>query len=141
MIRSYVQEHPSEWDVHLPLLTAAYRSTVHPATRFTQNFLMLGREVISPVDLAFSAAVTSMSSLPEYVEDLQSRLFNCYHLARKHLKMADESKKKNYDRIVENTYQVGDLVYISKIIEQKSLRCSGVVLMLFYNILGVCCIK
>ena len=137
MICSYVQEHPSEWDVHLPLLTAAYRSTVHPATRFTQNFLMLGREVISPVDLAFSAGVTSMSSLPEYVEDLQSRLFNCYQLARKHLKMAAESQKKNYDtRIVENTYQVGDLVYIAKIIEQKSLRCPGVVLMFFYNILG-----
>ena len=66
MIRSYVQDHPKEWDVHLPLLTAAYIGTVHPATKFTPNYLMLGREVIRPVDLTFSSAVTSNSSIPEY---------------------------------------------------------------------------
>ena len=131
MIHSYVLEHPKEWDFHLPLLTAAYRSTVHPATKFTPNYLMLGQEVISPVDLTFSSAVTSNSSIPEYVEDLQSRLFNCYHLARKHLKMAAESQKKNYD-----TRHIHSILFIDEIIVRKSLRCPGLALILSCNILG-----
>ena len=48
MIRSFIEDHPKEWDKHLPLLTAAYRCTVHPTTGFTPKFLMFGREVNIP---------------------------------------------------------------------------------------------
>ena len=102
---------------------------------------MLCQEVISTVDLAYSAAAISTSGQPEYVDDLQSRLFNCYLYARKYLKMAAESQKKNYEtRTVENTYQVGDLVY-QRNHHANSLRCPGLALMLFCKILGECFIK
>lgn len=41
MIRCYVHHRQQNWDEHLPLLTVAYRSTVHSATGFTTNQLML----------------------------------------------------------------------------------------------------
>ena len=53
MIRSFIADNQLDWDVHVPLLTSAYRSTVHPATGFTPNYLMFGREVNIPVDVLF----------------------------------------------------------------------------------------
>ena len=45
MIKGFVGDHQDNWDEHVLLLTAAYCSTAHPATCFTPNMLMLGREV------------------------------------------------------------------------------------------------
>ena len=53
MIRSFIASNIYDWDVHIPLLTAAYRSTRHPATGFTPNKLMLGREVNLPIDILY----------------------------------------------------------------------------------------
>jgi hypothetical protein len=45
MIKSFVNNNRTNWDEHINLLLAAYRSIPHPATRFTPNYLMLGREI------------------------------------------------------------------------------------------------
>ena len=112
MIHSFVDDHPNEWDKHLPLLTAAYRCTVHPSTGFTPNNLMLGREVTIPSDLLFPYHAAEELNPVEYVLDMQQRLTDCYHRARQHLNSASKSQKKNYDtRVVEHSYRVGDIVY------------------------------
>ena len=112
MIRSFVDDHPNEWDQHLPLLTAAYRCTVHPSTGFTPNYLMLGREVTLPSDLLFPYHAAEELNPVEYVQDMQKRLTDCYHRARQHLKSASKSQKKIYDtRVVEHSYSIGDIVY------------------------------
>ena len=54
LIRSYLEEHTTDWDLHIPVLTAAYRATVHPSTGFTPNFMMFGRETTMPVHLPLS---------------------------------------------------------------------------------------
>ncbi len=53
MVRCYLTEGQCHWDDHLPLLIAAYRSTPHPATGFSPNRLMLGREVHQAHDVLF----------------------------------------------------------------------------------------
>ena len=53
MIRSFIASNIYDLDVHIPLLTAVYRSTRHPATGFTPNKLMLGREVNLPIDILY----------------------------------------------------------------------------------------
>ena len=40
-----------EWDRNLPLLSLAYRSTVHEVRGFTPNFILTGREVALPLDI------------------------------------------------------------------------------------------
>ena len=52
MIRCYIGQNQRDWDRHIPLLTAAYRSTPHSRTGFTPNRLMLGRKVRWPADLS-----------------------------------------------------------------------------------------
>jgi transposase InsO family protein len=116
MISAYVDKVQSNWDENLPLLTAAYRSTVHESTNFTPNMLMLGREVHLPIELLVSGLPNDVSDAPagtsQYVMDLKKRMTDVFHHAREHLGKTAEGQKKRYDtRIAKNNYQAGNMVY------------------------------
>ena len=112
LIRSYLEEHTTDWDLHIPVLTAAYRATVHPSTGFTPNFMMFGRETTMPVHLPLPRAAADPVDVPEYVQDLQERLARCYELARQKLGQAAESQKRTHDtRITQNHFTPGQAVY------------------------------
>lgn len=51
MIKSYIKEDRTEWDLYLGCLGAAYRSSVHESTGVSPNLLMLGREVRIPSEV------------------------------------------------------------------------------------------
>ena len=112
MIRSFIEDNTSEWDVHIPLLTAAYRSTIHPATGFTPNLLMFGRELNSPCNVLHPRpSEESSPEVHDYVSNLRDKMEECYDLARRNLKATAVQQKKDYDaRISENKYSCGDLV-------------------------------
>ena len=112
LIRSYLEGRPSDWDKFIPLLTSAYRSTPHPSTGFSPNFLMFGREVTAPVDLLFPRPPrTPSQDVPEYVVGLTERLHECYELARNTLRSAAERQKRDHDTcVVQNLYEPGALV-------------------------------
>ena len=48
MIAVYTKQNETDWDKHLPILTAAYQSCVHEKTGYTSNLLLLGREANLP---------------------------------------------------------------------------------------------
>ena len=50
---SMFEDSNQDWDCNLPLLMIAYQSLVHESIDFTTNEMMLGREVMLPVDLLF----------------------------------------------------------------------------------------
>ena len=111
MIRCYLEDGSDEWDLYLPILTAAYRGTVHPSTGFTPNYLMLGREVSMPVDTEFPPVNLAYVDAPSFALDLQQRLAKCYDQARVNLQQAAERQKKYHDtRIVQHTHIPGQLV-------------------------------
>ena len=58
LIGRVIQEHHFDWDSLLPCVMAAYRASHHEATKFTPNYLVLGREVRAPVDLVYDAPET-----------------------------------------------------------------------------------
>jgi hypothetical protein len=113
MIRSFLDNNQENWDEYLPLLTAAYRSTIHPATGFTPNMMMLGREVRLPIDLLFPLPETVVTeNSAEYVVGLRKRMEECYDYARQYLKRASERQKRGYDtQLKEQIYRPGDLVF------------------------------
>ena len=51
----FIQGQQEEWDLRLATVGMAIRSTVNRQTGFTPNFLMLGREVLQPIDLMLNA--------------------------------------------------------------------------------------
>ena len=113
MILSFIDLNKSDWDLYLPLLTAAYRSTVHPSTGFTPNFLMLGREVNLPVHLVFpTPRAEGATCTTDYVAKLQERLERCFDLARQNLRQAASRQQRRHDtRVVQHPFQVGSVVY------------------------------
>ena len=113
MIKKFVDHNKNNWDKHLDLLLAAYRSTVHPATGYSPNMLMFGREVNIPSDILYPfPKPEEPEDIHEYVFELREKLENCYHMVRENLKSAAERQKQDYDsRMVEYSYKRGDVVY------------------------------
>lgn len=113
MITTYINSNQTNWDENLNLVTSAYRSTVHEGTGFTPNMLMLGREVILPVEI-------SMGCIPDhkrqkntfdYVIGLKDKMSKIYELARNNLHKNANRQKRDYDtRIQKINYTEGDLV-------------------------------
>ena len=54
-VRCFVDKAPEKWDVHVPQIAGAIRSSVHRSTGSTANRLMLGREVNCPLDITVPA--------------------------------------------------------------------------------------
>ena len=76
---------------------AAYRASRHEATKFTPNYLVLGREVGAPEDLVYDAPETSAPvSYAFYTDEIGDRMREAYALVREHLKVAAERNKRIY---------------------------------------------
>ena len=113
MIRAFIKGEQRDWDLYLPCLAAAYRSSKHETTGFSPNFLMLGREVRLPGDITPPKASSSPLSDPaDYIEKLRERLTIAHDLTRKHLKGATERHRDIYDaKTNHHLYKPGDLVW------------------------------
>ncbi|VDI29924.1 Hypothetical predicted protein [Mytilus galloprovincialis] len=128
MIRSFVNKNANDWDLHIGILMAAYRSTVHPATGYSPNMLMLGREITLPPQIIFPFPNCNESMEVEtYVSKMRSKLEEIYQLAREHLRSSAVRQKKDYDsRISQNQFCKGSLVYkFNNIFKKLNERWSG----------------
>jgi len=115
MLGKVIKESQRDWHERLPLVMAAYRSTVHKATGFSPNRLFLGRETRMPLDLVMGLPASECErgqTTDEYVQNVQNQLEACYETARKHLRAAAERRKATYDLNVKKTdLSVGDWVW------------------------------
>ncbi len=114
MVRCYIEGKVKQWDRDLYLLAMALRSTEHRQTGFTPNRLMLGREVLQPVDLLLGLTETQLQRYEPYqwVQHLAKEASRAHHIARENLDASQLRQKRDYDlRLLEHTYEVGDLVY------------------------------
>ena len=132
MIRSFVDKNATNWDLYIGILMAAYRSTPHPATGYSPNMLMLGREVVMPNQLLFPLPSSHTYLDPDfYVASIKDKLEEIYHTVRKNLNMSAVTQKKNYDtRISQTQFSRGTLVYKFNNVSSKSLRRGGLAHML-----------
>lgn len=84
MLSGFVNEHHTDWDVHLPYVMMAYRSAQHETTGMTPNMLMLGRETATPLDLMYEMP-PQIKETPnnKWVWELQERLESAHTFVRK----------------------------------------------------------
>lgn len=112
MIKAFIKDDQRDWDQHLGCLAAAYRSSQHETTGFTPNFLMLGREVRLPGELAVSNPNSTPESQANYVDTLRRKLARSHEVVRQHLKTYLVTQKDRYDtKAHQYDYKQGDLVW------------------------------
>ena len=109
MISSFVDKNQKDWDKNLPLLTAGYRSSTHETIGFSPNFLMLGREVRTPLE--FSLDIDPIDEEPSdiggYANRMAKTMKQSWKLARDNIGRSTSRQKRNYDlRTSVNNYEV-----------------------------------
>ena len=113
MIRAYVSRGFRDWDEHLPLISMALHSMKNKSTGFSANQLMLGREVIQPIDLILGISKPSPRDPSNWVENLANNLSEIHKLAREKIGERQLRQKRDYDlRVFERSYKVGDVVFL-----------------------------
>jgi len=70
-----------EWDLVLPQIMRAYRSTPHSSTVKTPNFLILGRETRVPEHVTYHVPAPE-SNVHDYVDELVKRMRAAHEVLR-----------------------------------------------------------
>jgi hypothetical protein len=117
-LRSYATQYPRKWDLYIPGILAAYRSSVHEATKFSPYYLLFGRHMRLPIDATLAAqfgiresdaALTAAQEIQEAMDNLaeaRARADQNESLSRE--KSAARFNKGR--KLVE--YQIGDHVRV-----------------------------
>lgn len=114
MLGKVISERQDDWDLMLPYVMAAYRSSIHESTGYTPNQLMLARENRAPVDIIYGTGdvYDEPISLDSYVDDMRDRMRTAHDIVRSHLCQAALRNKNYYDmRVRPAKYKKGDWVY------------------------------
>ncbi|XP_022108295.1 uncharacterized protein LOC110988783 [Acanthaster planci] len=91
-----------DWDEKIPLAMFAYRASPQESTGESPNMLMLGREVLLPVDLTIEQHSDGQPDEDgigtDYAQQLREQLSLAHDRARKCLKQSARRQKNYYDR-------------------------------------------
>jgi len=86
MLSIVAKDREQDWDLHLPLVMMAYRTSVQESTGATPFSLMFGREARLPIDVMFGPPPGEEStSSSQYAFLLRQRLESSYHRVRTQL--------------------------------------------------------
>ena len=111
ILRYFIQGQQE--DLHLATVGMTIRSTVNRQTGFTPNFLMIGREVLQPIDLMLNPGGEEERRTPgTYAARHQEAMRIAHREARQKLQQSQRRQKRDYDlRLEERKYSVDDAVY------------------------------
>ena len=114
MLSIVAKDQEQDWDLHLPLVMMAYRTSVQESTGATPFSLMFGREARLPIDVMFGPPPGEEStSSSQYAFLLRQRLESAYHRVRTQLALQQRRQKTLYDRkVAGHSYSVGDHVWL-----------------------------
>ena len=109
-----VTEYHQDWDLYLPKVLFAYRSSLHETTGFTPYHLNFGRSPQLPVDLMLGRVnKTKLQSYPKFVSQTHQYLTQAYSLARKSRSQHHLRQKEAHDsKGTAAELQVGDVVWL-----------------------------
>ena len=112
MLSIAVRDDERCWDLHLPTILLAYRTSVHETTSATPFELMFGRSARVPEDVMYSLPVSG-STPTRYAAQLRRRLSYAYDRVRAFSKRQQDRQKDTYDqRVRGEPYAIGDRVML-----------------------------
>ncbi|GFX28371.1 retrovirus-related Pol polyprotein from transposon 412 [Trichonephila clavipes] len=120
MLSKNVQEHGSDWDLHLPFLLFAYREIPHSTTGMSPFQLVYGRFPSGPISLLKEVwkgerniPTTLSRSMEKYLEDLIEKLRKAHEIAAETAEATQNNYASYYNlRSREKQFKVGDKVLV-----------------------------
>lgn len=97
MLSHFVEDNQSNWDILLPYVMMAYRSSVHASTGFTPYKVVFGCEIVLPVDVMLNLGEGRVSSVNEYVTRLLDTLSTMVDAVKGHQIKASGRQKAGFD--------------------------------------------
>ncbi|CAM4553814.1 unnamed protein product [Lepidochelys olivacea] len=129
MLKTFMNQHPQDWDKYLPHLRFAYREVPQESTGFSPFELLYGRRVRGPLDLMRDEwegkATPDGETVVEYVLIFRERLAELMGLARENLARAQRKQKVWYDRTARaRAYATGDQVMVLIPVRKNKLQAA-----------------
>lgn len=113
MLSHYVSDRHDDWDSFLPYIQMAYNTAVHSSTKHAPAYMLLGRDIAMPCDVALGTHVEPQSIFT-YTRDMRGRMQEAYDLVRANLERVGQRAANRYDLTRrECTLKVGDKVWMS----------------------------
>ncbi len=114
MLSMFVCKRQDDWDEILDLVVFAYRTAINSTTKESPAFLLYGRDLRQPSDLAFNHQPGKFEALNEdYPFLIKETLTEARAQALKNIDKSQSQQKAQHDRNIKPLeLSVGDYVYI-----------------------------
>ena len=116
MLSKVVSDNQKDWDIHLPKVLFAYRTSIHESTGFSPFLVTYGRSATLPIDVMLNRVPLSSEGgkgIPEYVEQVGLSLRAAYSKVRQSIEEAHRTNKSRHDRKESAcNFAVGDLTWL-----------------------------
>lgn len=127
MLRTFVNQHQTDWDLHLNVCQFAYRIAVNATTKYSPFYLVYGREPRLPVDIMLDNTDKAKNE-HDYVVEMIKNVNNSHALARKNILVRRAKLVSELSALFNQTkFAEGSLVYHlvpdSRIGLANKLRC------------------
>ena len=108
----YCNNEQNDWDLFIPYVLFAYRTSIHSSTKETPFFLMYGRDPKLPIEQAYLPAdLLSSSNVISYREQLLTRLNIARKLVGNNIVQSQKRQKLAYDKKIQDvSFNVGEQV-------------------------------
>ena len=125
MLSTFIDNTQKNWDVYLPLLMMAYRSSVQFMSQLSPCSMMLGREITLPVDLVLGVPEEENKCYStQYAYELAQSIEKIHEFARAKLQISGQTMKKYYDHKTDyKIYSVGTPVWFHNQKQKRGLSC------------------
>ena len=95
MLRAFINDNHSNWDLLLPYVMMAYRATAHKSTELSPNILLFGHNTRTPLDLIYKMPPNVKCEPPNsWVWALKERLESTHAYIRETTGLAIARQKK-----------------------------------------------
>ena len=114
MLAKTADRHGADWDMHLPYVLYAYRTSLQESTKESPFFLLYGRDSRLPTEEVLMVPSTrEVVQLADYTSELAVGLAEAWELARVHVRKAQRRQKAQHDRrATDPPFRVGDRVFV-----------------------------
>ena len=125
-IQKQVNDHGSDWDLHLQTTAFAIRNNIAHSTKFTLSELMLGTKLSQPIDQFVESPPKSFAKQAiDFAKNVKAKIENSTKIVQQNLQKSRNNMKKEYDKKVKGSpIHVGDYVMLWKPYKRNGLsRC------------------